>query len=72
MRTHNKACTLLQLRMNKVMLQTDELNLRSHRALERSGGKLEGVQPQDKVSWDGRWRSSAIYSILRSEWLAKR
>ena len=55
--------------MNRVTLQTDELNLRSRRAIEKIGGKLEGILRQDKVTWNGRVRSSAVYSVLRTEWL---
>ncbi len=57
-----------ELRLNRVVLQTDELNLRSRRAIEKLGAKLDGVMREDKVVWDGRVRSSAIYSILRNEW----
>ncbi len=56
------------LRMNRVVLQTDALNLRSRGAIEKLGAKFEGVLREDKIVWDGRKRSSAIYSILRSEW----
>ncbi|MCC5839992.1 MAG: GNAT family N-acetyltransferase [Opitutales bacterium] len=57
-----------ELRMNRVVFQTDELNLRSRRAIEKLGAKLDGVMREDKIVWDGRLRSSAMYSILRSEW----
>jgi RimJ/RimL family protein N-acetyltransferase len=57
-----------ELNMNRVVLQTDELNLRSRRAIEKLGAKLEGVMREDKVVWDGRARSSAFYSILAREW----
>lgn len=56
------------LGMNRVVLQTDELNLRSRRAIEKLGARLDGILREDKVVWDGRKRSSAIYSILASEW----
>lgn len=57
-----------ELKMNRVVLQTDELNVRSRRAIEKLGAKLEGIAREDKVVWNGRVRSSAIYSMLRSEW----
>ncbi len=57
-----------ELKMNRVVLQTDELNVRSRRAIEKLGARFEGVARQDKVVWDGRIRSSAVYSLLRSEW----
>jgi RimJ/RimL family protein N-acetyltransferase len=56
------------LGMNRVVLQTDALNLRSRRAIEKLGAKLDGIMREDRIAWDGRVRSSAIYSILRSEW----
>lgn len=56
------------LGMNRVVLQTDELNLRSRRAIEKLGARLDGILREDKVVWDGRIRSSAVYSILASEW----
>lgn len=56
------------LGMNRVVLQTDELNLRSRRAIEKLGAKLEGILREDKITWNGRVRSSAVYSLLRREW----
>jgi RimJ/RimL family protein N-acetyltransferase len=56
------------LKMNRVVLQTDELNVRSRRAIEKTGAKFEGIARENKVVWDGRIRSSAVYSLLRSEW----
>lgn len=60
-----------ELGMNRVTLQTDELNQRSRRAIEKLGAKLDGIMREDKITWNGRMRSSAVYSILRSEWLAR-
>ena len=54
--------------VNRVVLQTDALNLRSRLAIEKLGAQLDGILREDKVVWDGRLRSSAVYSILRSEW----
>lgn len=62
------AHSFLDLGMNRVVLQTDERNQRSRRAIEKLGAKSEGILREDKVTWNGRVRSSAIYSILRSEW----
>lgn len=71
----NRACKELliehafgAMEVNRVVLQTDALNLRSRRAIEKLGARLDGVMREDRVVWDGRVRSSAIYSILRSEW----
>lgn len=62
------AHTFDELGMNRVMLQTDALNERSRRAIEGLGAKLDGILREDKVTWNGRVRSSAVYSLLRSEW----
>lgn len=57
-----------RLGVNRVVLQTDALNLRSRRAIEKLGAHLDGVLREDRVVWDGRVRSSAVYSLLRAEW----
>ena len=71
----NRACKDLlinyafnELAMNRVVLQTDELNVRSRRAIEKLGAQFEGIARNDRIVWDGRIRSSAVYSILREEW----
>jgi len=55
------------LHLDSVTLQTDVLNARSRRAIEKLGGKLQRIIAGDKVVWDGRVRSSAVYRILRDE-----
>jgi len=62
------AHSFIELKMNRVALQTDALNLRSRRAIEKLGAKLDGIHREDKIAWNGRVRSSAFYSILRREW----
>lgn len=57
-----------ELKMNRIVLQTDELNTRSRRAIEKLGAHFEGIARHDRIVWDGRIRSSAVYSILREEW----
>jgi RimJ/RimL family protein N-acetyltransferase len=61
----------VELGMNRVVFQTDELNVRSRKAIEGLGAILDGILRQDKVTWNGRVRSSAIYSLMRSEWYPK-
>lgn len=56
------------LAMNRVVLQTDELNTRSRRAIEKLGARFEGIARHDRIVWDGRIRSTAVYSILSEEW----
>ncbi|MCI4319338.1 MAG: GNAT family N-acetyltransferase [Thermoplasmata archaeon] len=55
-------------KVNRVQLRTDVLNLRSQRAIERLGAVREGVLRDHRVVWNGRVRSSVVYSILRGEW----
>jgi RimJ/RimL family protein N-acetyltransferase len=71
----NAEAKLLQLRhafetlgCQRVEFETDEQNQRSRRALEALPARLEGVLRDYKRLDDGRRRSSALYSILDSEW----
>ncbi len=73
----NTEAKLLQLRhlfdelgANRVWLQTDKLNERSQRAMERIGAKKEGELRDDRISFDGRIRTSVVYGITRGEWPA--
>ena len=53
---------------NRVWLQTDKLNERSQRAMERIGAIKEGEMRDDRISHDGRIRTSVIYGITRPDW----
>jgi RimJ/RimL family protein N-acetyltransferase len=53
---------------NRVWLQTDKLNERSQRAMERIGATKEGELRDDRISHDGRIRTSVIYGITRPDW----
>ena len=53
---------------NRVWLQTDKLNERSQRAMERIGATREGELRDDRISYDGRIRTSVIYGITRPDW----
>jgi RimJ/RimL family protein N-acetyltransferase len=71
----NAEAKLLQLRhafsqlgCQRVEFETDELNVRSRRALEALPAQFEGVLRDLKLLADGRRRSSAVYSILAREW----
>lgn len=59
---------LFDLGANRVWLQTDKLNERSWRAIERLGLKREGELREDRLSYDGRIRTSVVYGITRKEW----
>jgi RimJ/RimL family protein N-acetyltransferase len=53
---------------NRVWLQTDKLNERSQRAMERIGAIKEGELRDDRLSHDGRIRTSVVYGITRPDW----
>ncbi len=58
----------------RVQLRTDALNARSRAAIERIGGKLEGIIRNDRIvkGEGGRRRSTAQYSLLDDEWPANK
>jgi len=56
------------LKVIRVQLNTDFLNERSQRAIERIGAKKEGVLRNHMILPDGRIRDSVFYSILDTEW----
>ena len=53
---------------NRVQLKTDELNERSRRAIERIGGRFEGILRKYQRYWHGRVRNTAMYAILDEDW----
>ena len=53
---------------NRVWLQTDKLNQRSQAAMERIGAIKEGELRDDRISHDGRIRTSVVYGITRGDW----
>lgn len=75
-RSHvNSACKLLlidhaftALGCAAVGWETDILNTRSQRAIERLGAQRDGVLRQHKRRHDGTIRDSVEYSIIASEW----
>jgi N-acetyltransferase len=54
----------------RVCLHTDVRNERSRAAIERIGGKFEGVLRSHRLAADFIARDSARYSIIASEWPA--
>ena len=58
--------------VQRVDLKTDARNARSRAAIERIGGRLDGVmrawQPSLVPGEEGRARDSALYSIVPAEW----
>ena len=57
-----------QLGAMRVALKTDSRNQRSRTAIERIGGKFEGILRKHRACWDGSTRDSAYYSIIDDEW----
>ena len=57
-----------QLKATRVQLKTDENNIRSRTAIQKIGGKYEGILRKDILRDNGIYRSSAYYSILDDEW----
>jgi RimJ/RimL family protein N-acetyltransferase len=51
-----------------VALQTDVRNTRSRAAIERIGGRLDGILRADRPGADDTVRTSARFSIVASEW----
>lgn len=56
-------------RVLRVCLHTDVRNERSRAAIERIGGKFEGVLRSHRMSADYTARDSARFSIVAAEWL---
>ena len=52
----------------RVCLHTDARNEVSRRAIERIGGKFEGVLRAHRMAADHTVRDSARFSIVASEW----
>jgi RimJ/RimL family protein N-acetyltransferase len=52
----------------RVCLHTDARNLRSRAAIERIGGKSEGILRSHRMAADYIARDSARYSIVAAEW----
>ncbi|TXG35388.1 GNAT family N-acetyltransferase [Seonamhaeicola maritimus] len=56
------------LKFDKVEFRVDERNIRSRKAVEKLGAKLEGVLRKDTLMLDGFKRSTCCYGILKEEW----
>ncbi len=55
-------------RVLRVCLHTDARNARSRAAIERIGGRFEGILRAHRLAADNTPRDSARYSILAAEW----
>jgi RimJ/RimL family protein N-acetyltransferase/GNAT superfamily N-acetyltransferase len=54
----------------RVELKTDSMNRRSRNAIRRIGAREEGIFRNHMITWSGRIRHSAWYSIIDAEWSA--
>ncbi|EHQ41913.1 GNAT family N-acetyltransferase [Myroides odoratus] len=73
----NKNCKYLlfeflfeKLRFERVEFEADNENQRSIAAILSLGCKQEGILRKNKIRTDGTRRDSAIFGLLREEWLA--
>jgi len=57
---------------NRVGFNVDTRNKKSLKAIERIGAVKEGIARSDMRMRDGRLRDSVLYSIVKSEWPAKK
>lgn len=54
--------------LNRIEIKTNELNLRSRRAIESIGAKYEGLFRHHMINNDGSLRNTVYYSIIKEEW----
>ena len=73
----NTECKLLLLthafdewKVERITFKTDARNQRSRQAIERIGGRFEGVRRAHTLASDGSVRDSVYFSIVRDEWPA--
>ena len=56
------------LGIRRVEFRIDTRNTRSIAAVEKLGAKRDGVLRQNRVTWTGHVRDTAVYSLLAGEW----
>jgi RimJ/RimL family protein N-acetyltransferase len=56
----------------RVQLNVDAINARSRAAVLKLGAVQEGILRSHRITWTGRIRDTAVYSILADEWPAVR
>lgn len=71
----NLKCKLLlliycfeELKVNRVLLKTDERNIRSQKAIKKTGAKFEGIIRNELIRYNGTQRNSTYFSIIVDEW----
>lgn len=56
------------LEVERLEFKTDKRNVQSQKAIERIGGKYEGLLRSHTLMSDGFRRDTVCYSILKNEW----
>lgn len=57
-----------QMNIERLELRTDELNVRSRKAMEKIGAKHDATLRSHRYTRGDRRRDTVVYSILREEW----
>lgn len=57
-----------EMDISRVEIRTDEINVRSRRAIEKIGATLDGILRSHRITQGGRRRNTAIYSIIKEDW----
>lgn len=52
----------------RVQLQTNEKNLRSRAAIQKIGGKMEGILRKERIMENGAYRNTVMFSLIDEEW----
>ena len=60
------------LHASRVQLKTDEINLRSRKAILKIGGTFEGILRNDMIRYNQTKRNSAYFSFIEEEWPEKK
>lgn len=56
--------------LHRVEFRVDTRNARSQAAVRKLGAQQDGVIRQDRLTWTGYRRDTALFSILATEWRA--
>jgi RimJ/RimL family protein N-acetyltransferase len=59
---HARACGIV-----RIVFDVDTRNTRSAAAIRKLGAKLDGVLRQNRITWTGYVRDTAVYSLLPGE-----
>lgn len=57
--------------VRRVEFRVDTRNARSQAAMAKLGAVREGVLREDRITWTGHVRDTALFSILASEWSSR-